>query len=488
MAQELVLLRAVVVVDEREAARGPGHSHEVGQVRLDLVLLVDGAALDLLLLDEHVRVVGVFDDLRRVEQDLPVVDDVLVSLVLEQDLGLGFVVEQRPLEVDLALVGHLRVALVEQRFELGGLLGGFLALGAEEHFLELEHVLELQEQTVLLLELVGVRVDAHFDDHFLLEVLALVAEFGFELRVRTDVLFLTALEDHVVYFPAGAGLVLVVGGVEAVAALRAEADLVLVNAQQLRRGGDHALAFLAVEVPAAHEAEEVHAVGPLALRGLEDAAGLRRGLFEKVEGPVVLAEHVHDRGVQAGLQRVALQVRVRRVGCGHGGRGRVGGDGEVSDRGVDGLLLEGRGVLRDRAVEVRVLDEPLELGLAAELMVHADVDELAARFLLELHAALEVDLREHLGLLLLALALVISAVVLDFALVDQDRARVLQDAGLLDLEVVAGHDAVHEHLGRELVAVEGFFVDLDRVDLARLHLRGLVLHYDCDEVCFFALA
>ena len=207
-----------------------------------------------------------------------------------------------------------------------------------------------------------------------------------------------------------------------------------------------------------------------------------------MEGPVVLAGQVDSRGVHACLQRLALEIRVLRVGGRDHGRGRVGGQGKVTDRGVDVLLLEDRGVLRHKAVEVRVFDEPLELVLAGELVVYANVHCLAVRLVFKLHAALEVDLREHLRLILLALAIVLRAVVLDFALFNQDRTGVLEDAGLLDLEVVARHDPVREHLGRGLVAVEGFIADLDGVDRVQFHLDRLNLDDDCDEVRLLALS
>lgn len=191
--------------------------------------------------------------------------------------------------MNLTVISDFRLAIVQKFFEFCSLFCSFCTKSTQLHFLELEHILELQEETVFFQDAVRVRIDAHLDQHFLFEVLPVVAQLGQELVVGAHVLLLAALEHQVVHLPARARLVSVVRAVEPFAALRAEADVVIVHTQQLRCGRNHAFAFLAVEVPAAHEVLEVHAVDLLALLGFQNVPWLCSCLFEEVERPILLA-------------------------------------------------------------------------------------------------------------------------------------------------------------------------------------------------------
>jgi len=455
------LLLRIVLQSVAEAALRLGHVFEVGGVGEGLVQLLDLAVLDVGLLQKllgaRCGLVGAVDEGRFVELDFAVERDVLGGLVVHLDEGNGVVREHGALEVHVALADHLGLAGVEHSLDFAGVLLRLLALGAEEHLLEAEVDLELHEDTVFLLEFAFVGLDGVLHEHLLFDLLLLLAEFGVELLLGADFVLGAALEDHVVDLPAGAHVVFVVGFVEAFAALGAHADVVIDDAEEAGCAAGHAGAHFVVEPPALDLGELSDVIDFVALAGREDVADLGAFvLLEEVEGPVVLA-HVHHSGnvhVPGGL--VGLR------------RGRlVGHDGQ---RRVDALWLETRVVSLGGAVEVSVLQEPLESDLAALLGVHAHVHLVSEALLGEVDAALVVDCAHGFGQQFLLEALVHAAVVLDLGVLEQHGAIDLGDALLERLDALLRQDFLLVDFDRE-------FLDVVRL-LVEFHYDELFVGHD----------
>lgn len=107
-----------------------------------------------------------------------------------------------------------------------------------------------------------------------------------KLALSAYFVFLTALEHLVVDLEACAQFVFLVRQLESFPALRTHADVVSTYAQEHGGSARAARAAFAVEPPPAHEAEEGHVVGQLALGRLQDFRHTFL-LFEEVECPVI---------------------------------------------------------------------------------------------------------------------------------------------------------------------------------------------------------